>query len=528
MSWATVIYSMTASACLTVAVIYGFIWSRQRDEWAYILFAIASMGTAILAWQDLLLNFAQTTAQFGSVALWSSLSFWIITLSLAGFVRFYLRAGRMWLLWTVFGLRTFSLPLTLLAHENFYYRKISSLSHLPNLDETAASLAHGLANPWSSVGQLSVLALVIFVVDAAITAWRRGDRRAALSVGGSVVFFVSGATAQAAFIVWGDAPWPSTPSLFFLGMILAMGYQLGGEALRAAQLSRDLRASEKRIALEDQAHRSEVAHLLRVTSLGELSSALAHELSQPLAAILNNAQAAEMLLTRSKIDSDEIGHILHDIISDDKRAAKVIFRLRTLLKRGEFQPVALDANGLIQEVLELMHCELMARHVRVVKDFGSGLPSIRGDSVELQQVMINLVLNAADAMAQTAENMRTLTIQSTQVEGNKVLISVTDTGCGIPRGREETIFEPYHTTKPRGLGLGLSLSRSIVAAHGGRLWAENQPQQGARFQFTVPDWHSDNQAPSQFDEVEYSHPAGKSQSSRKPVARQCANQLEST
>ena len=515
MSWVTIIFSMTASACLTVALIYGFIWWRQRDEWAYLLFAIASMGTAILAWQDLLLNFAQTTAEFRSIGLWSNVSFSLVVLSLAGFVRLYLRAGRMWLLWSVFSLRTASLPFNFLSDENFYYRKIPSLGQLPSLDETVSSIAHGVANPWLLVGQLSVLALVIFVLDAAITAWRRGDRRAALSVGGSVVFFVSAATAQAAFIAWGNIPWPSTPSLFSLGIILAMGYELGGEALRAAQLTRDLRASEKRIALEAQAHRSEVAHLLRVASLGELSSALAHELSQPLAAILNNAQAAEILLARNEIDSDEIGHILHDIVTDDKRAADVIFRLRTLLRRGEFQPLALEANGLIQEVLELVRYELMARHVRVVTHFTAGLPAIRGDRVELQQVLINLILNAADAMSQTAEDKRTLTIESTQLEGNQVHISVADTGCGIPAGREEKIFEPYHTTKPRGLGLGLSLSRSIVVAHGGRLWAEGRAQRGATFHFTVPEWQSDFQAAtSRFRAFDYSHSADNPQSSQ--------------
>jgi signal transduction histidine kinase len=523
MSWITVVFSMTASACLTVAFIYGFFWWRQPEKWAYLLFALASMGTAALAWQDLMLNFAQTSAEFGSVALWSQLSFWMIVLSLAGFVRLYLRAGRMWLLWTVVALRTLSLPLNFLTHDNFYYRKVSSLGPFPIIDEAVSSIAHGVAKPWLLVGQLSVLALVIFVVDAAITAWRRGDRRAALGVGVSVVFFVSAATAQAAFIVWGDAPWPSTPSLFSLGIILAMGYELGGEALRAAQLTRDLRASEQRMALEAQAHRSEIAHVLRVASLGELSSALAHELSQPLASILNNAQAAEILLARGEIDCEEIGQILHDIVSDDKRAAKVIVRLRALLKRGEFQPRALEANDLIQEVLELVHYELMARQVRVVTDLGAGLRSIRGDHVELQQVMINLIQNAIDAMSQTAENMRTLTIRSTQAVGNQVLISVADTGSGIPSGGEERIFEPYHTTKPRGLGLGLSLSRSIVVAHGGWLWAENQAPHGAAFHFTVPEWQSDFQAaPARFHAVKHWHAGENPRSNQQSIGRQLA------
>jgi C4-dicarboxylate-specific signal transduction histidine kinase len=424
---------------------------------------------------------------------------------LAGFVRLYLRAGRMWLLWTVFGLQTLALALNFLTRENLNYREISNLRHLPIFDETVSSIARGMPNPWLIVGQLSVWALVIFVADAAITVWRRGDRRAALNVGGSIVFSLSAATAQTAFIVWGNVQWHSTPSLFSLGIILAMGYEVGGEALRAAQLTRDLRASEQRIALEAQAHRSEIAHLLRVASLGELSSALAHELAQPLAAILNNAQAAEILLARDEIDFDEIGQILQDIVTDDKRAAKVIVRLRVLLKRGEFQPQALEANDLIQEVLELVHYELMTRQVRVVTDFSGELRSIRGDHVELQQVLINLILNAVDAMSQTTENMRTLTIRSTQVHGEQVRISVADTGGGIPSGREEEIFEPYHTTKSGGLGLGLSLSRTIVIAHGGRLWAENQAPHGATFHFTVPEWQSDFQrAPSWSHAVEHS------------------------
>jgi signal transduction histidine kinase len=344
-----------------------------------------------------------------------------------------------------------------------------------------------------AIAYLSVCALLIFVTDAAITAWRRGDRAAALSVGSSVVIFVSAAAVQTAFIIWGHAQWPSTPSLFYLGIIFAMGYELGGDALRATVLTRELHASQQRVALEAQAHRSEVAHLLRVSNLGDLSSAMAHELSQPLAAILSNAQAAEILLVRNEIDSDQISHILHDIVTDDKRAADVISRLRALLKRGEFQPAALKTNDLIRDVLGLVHYELMARHVRAVTDLTAGLPEIRGDSVELQQVLINLILNAVDAMSETPENARLLTIQSKQVAGNQVLISVADTGCGIPAGAEEKIFEPYHTTKPRGLGLGLSLSRSIVAAHGGRLWAENLVPRGAMFQFTVPEWHCDLQ-----------------------------------
>jgi len=211
-------------------------------------------------------------------------------------------------------------------------------------------------------------------------------------------------------------------------------------------------------------------------------------LKQPLSAILSNAQAAQLFLARENCDLNEIRDILRDIVADNRRAADVIDRLRTLMRKGEFEPQPLAANELIRDVLRLMNHDLTAREVRVVTDLGGGLPSIRGDRVQLQQVLINLILNAEDAMSQPARSARTLTVRSGRVAGSAVQISVADTGSGIPTGDEETIFQSYHTTKPHGLGLGLSLSRSIVIAHGGRLWAENQASGGAAFHCTIPEW----------------------------------------
>jgi C4-dicarboxylate-specific signal transduction histidine kinase len=150
----------------------------------------------------------------------------------------------------------------------------------------------------------------------------------------------------------------------------------------------------------------------------------------------------------------------------------------------------LEANDLVREVLKLMHHDLTARAVQVVTEFAANLPPIRGDRVQLQQVLINLILNAGDAMSQATGNARTLTLRSSRAEDNAVEIAVADTGCGIAPGCEEKLFEPYHTTKAHGLGLGLSLSRSIVRAHGGRLWAENRATGGATFRCTIPEWQA--------------------------------------
>jgi two-component system, LuxR family, sensor kinase FixL len=590
---------MTASAYLTTASICAFIWWRQRDAWGHLLFALAALGAAALAACEVAEMLASTPAQFSSAIRWGQLSAWLVIVPLAGFARLYLRAGRTWLLWSVCVLRTVSLFLNFRPGQTLNYREITSLRHISFLGESV-SIAQGVPNPWMLIGQLSLLALLIFVADAALAVWRRGERRLALIVGGSIVSFLLAGSIQSALIFWGYVEWPLTSSLFYVGIIAAMGYELGGEALRATQLARSLRTSEQQVTLaaeaahlgfwfresardefwasdqwralfgfttserlhldnflkrlhpddremtrqtlanayqsksyqmeyrvllpdgqmrwiasqgrvelnddglparlqgisldithrkqadmDAQAHRSEVAHLLRVASVGELSSALAHELKQPLSAILSNAQAAQLFLARDRCDLEEIRNILRDIVMDNERAGEVINRLHALLKKGEFRPQTLAVNELIEEVLKLMNHELRARAVRVVRELGADLPSIRVDRVQLQQVLINLILNAGDAMERVAGNARTLTLRSCQTEAFAVRISVVDTGGGIPPGGEEKIFEPYYTTKSQGLGLGLSLSRSIVLAHEGRLWAENH-EGGAAFHVTIP------------------------------------------
>jgi PAS domain S-box-containing protein len=245
--------------------------------------------------------------------------------------------------------------------------------------------------------------------------------------------------------------------------------------------------SRKLAELEAQAHRNEAAHLLRVASLGELSSALAHELKQPLTAILSNAQAAQILLARDNVDLQEVRNIIGDIVADDKRAGEVIDRLHALVKRREFQPQPMEVNQLIRDVLHMMNYELTSRSVQVVSELAACALPIRGDRVQLQQVLINLILNAVDSMSQPPKNNRTLTLRSQRMARNIIQISLADTGHGIAPGDEETIFESYYTTKPGGLGLGLSLSRSILNAHGGNLWADNHGSNGATFHFTIPE-----------------------------------------
>jgi C4-dicarboxylate-specific signal transduction histidine kinase len=237
--------------------------------------------------------------------------------------------------------------------------------------------------------------------------------------------------------------------------------------------------------LELQKQRLQLAHLTRVAIVGQLSGALAHELTQPLTAILSNAQAGQRLLGTSRPDGREIRLIFDDIVKNDKRAGEVIGRLREMLKRGELQIQRLDLEQLIREMLTLARGELAARHVETDIEIESGLPMVKGDRVQLQQVLLNLLMNAAEAMLVIPPRERRVRI-SVARRGTGVCTSVSDCGPGIPSHQLETIFDAFYTTKDTGLGLGLSICRSIVTAHGGRLWATNNVPRGSAFHFTVP------------------------------------------
>lgn len=240
----------------------------------------------------------------------------------------------------------------------------------------------------------------------------------------------------------------------------------------------------KRAEMDAAIQSRELAHLSRVTTLGELSGALAHELRQPLAAILINAQAARRLLSRDPVDLAELRAALDDIIANDRRAGTVIERLRDLLKKGDGTFETLDLNDVVRDVLALTNSDLLARRVSVTTSLTSTLP-VRGDRVQLQQVLLNLILNACESMSATAIDERLLTV-TTETENGFASMSVADRGVGIPDDQLTAVFEPFVTFRERGLGLGLAISRSIVVAHGGQIVAENNTDRGATFRCMLP------------------------------------------
>jgi signal transduction histidine kinase len=249
-----------------------------------------------------------------------------------------------------------------------------------------------------------------------------------------------------------------------------------------------LLAQRRRRRLAEQAEQAQRAALMRAARLaiaGELTGAIAHEINQPLSAILSNAEAAELMLAAEPPQIDEVRHILADIRSDDLRASEVIRHLRSLMARHAPEMEPLDFNALAADVLRLLAHEASRRGVALDTDFGE-LPPVYGNRVQLQQALLNLILNGMDAMADTPEVQRRITVRTVANGSGGVEVAVSDAGHGIPTELSPNIFDSFTSSKRDGMGLGLSITRSIVEAHGGKIRAENNPDMGATFRFTLP------------------------------------------
>ena len=270
---------------------------------------------------------------------------------------------------------------------------------------------------------------------------------------------------------------------------------VGAERARSGELMQQLglfaevfanALSRKQGELEARRLRQELTHIGRVSAMGELTASLAHELNQPLTAILSNAQAAQRLLDADGVNFHVIREILNDIVDDDKRAGAVIHRLRLLLKKGDLEFVSLHLNEIVSEVAWLVRSDVVIRHVSMSLELDTDLPRVRGDRVQLQQVVLNLVLNSLDAVRERAAEDRTLVIRTTKDGGPAVVVAVEDSGIGIDEKDTERMFEPLYTTKHDGLGMGLAIVRTIINAHGGQLGAASNIHGGATFHFTLP------------------------------------------
>jgi len=268
---------------------------------------------------------------------------------------------------------------------------------------------------------------------------------------------------------------------WFALSVVPLGRSGGGAVIAHTDIT-----ERKRAEMEAQRSRQELAHCTRVSTIGAMTTSLAHELNQPLAGILANAQAARRFLHTTPPAFDEFRDILVDIIEDVKRAAEVIQHLRDLLQKNEFQYVVLDLNELCRGVAKLVSSDAVIRNITIMLDVDPEPTIVHGDHVQLQQVVLNLLLNAMEAIAEGTEGDRLIVVRTRNLETKTVHVSVQDTGPGLPDGTQELVFEPFYTRKPAGLGMGLSIVRLIIEAHGGVIGVTNNPTGGATFSFTLP------------------------------------------
>jgi len=607
MSWITAIWSMVSSVCLTLALIHFYIWVRDRRRYEYLLFSVSALAAALTGIFELFTLKAQSLEQYDWAMYWGQIPEAVLRVSMAWFIGVYFRVGRRWLLIAIAALWILLLLLNFSSSHSIEFRQITELYKDATFLSDTFAQAVGEPNSWKYLGDAASGLTVFFVMDAAVTLWRRGSRSRATIVGGTALFLLF----EGIYTPLVDAGLVRTPYMVnscFLPIVLAMSYRLGSDVLRAAELARELRASEavsheregrfrvladtvpvmvwmsdvdrlcsffnkpwleftgrsmeqelgngwlqgvhtedlqqcintyvssfnarqpftmeyrlrradgeyhwvmdngiprytsegefvgyigscidvterRQTELEVARQRSELADLSRMTLLDELSGSLAHELNQPLGAICTNTEAAEILLKKHPRNVGELGAILEDIRQDGWRAGEVVRRLRLLLKKGEVQFQPLDVNEVVKSSLNLIRSDLVNRNVALNTQFALHLPAVNGDDVQLQEVLLNLVRNGCDAMADVEVVRRRLLVRTELAEGEEVRVFVVDRGCGIPPEKMERIFEPFFTTKKNGMGLGLGISLAIVSAHGGRLSAANNKEGGASFQFTLP------------------------------------------
>lgn len=569
---------------------------------ASLMFCIMAAATAGMAGCELWTMQQTDMAAYTHALQWYNLMRWMVTLALVGFIHFYLGSGRPWLEWTVCGLRTLSLLVNFIFSPMVYYTSIEELVRIKFLG-TEVTVVEGIPSPLSIIGQISLLVLAAYLVDATWRSTKVQHRPGGIRVGLSAVFFVLALSLQMMFALWGFIDMPIVASLFFTGILIVMGIELSEDMLRSARLAEDLKVreqellserkltdaifesapgmlylqsadgsmvrwnsqhervtgysndetsrmkiedfcaeverntltearsmalaqgghevefdltrrdgrmarhffrmvpvevagaphlvgigidvtSQRALAAETERQREQMAHIARVASVSELSSSLAHEINQPLAIILSNAQAAQRLMAREHPDMNELREILEDIVNADIRAADVIKRLRSILRQGRPALETVSPHALFDQALSMAQPDLKSGSVQVFRRHSKKLPLIQADRIPVEQVLLNLIKNACEAMENNGAREKTLSLSCVD-EGGWLRFSVRDNGHGLGEDGDK-IFEAFHTTKPKGLGLGLTICQTIIRAHGGNLWSEKNKSHGATFHFQLP------------------------------------------
>jgi signal transduction histidine kinase len=477
MGLVTLVWSMGAAAALTMAVVCGLAWSGERREPGRLVFLLIALGVVAGMRCEVGMMHAATPGEFAQWLRWYHPPVFCVILGYVLLVRLYLGTGRRPLAWTIVSLRLAILVINFLVYPNFNWREIDSLRHVSFLGEQVA-VPGDIVVRWQWLSTASLLLMAVYVADACIERLRQAqpDSRRRVLI---VVFAL--AAPMLAVIPWTQAPLlgldhvPLVASPWFLFTLLAMAFELRREVMIGARTRQEV------LGL-----RGELAHVGRVTTLGQLASALAHELAQPLADLSMNIETAMICLGSKNPDLAELRTIVTEASRSDVRAVAILARMRALINRRSFELQPLALPEVVKEVFSLVRSEAMTRNVALDCILHPGLPFVAGDRVHISQVLLNLIINAMDAMQSRSIDARRVVVEARTMPAGTVDVAVRDSGTGIPNESIEKVFDPFFTTKPGGMGMGLAVSRTIVEAHGGRIWAERGAEgTGATFRFTL-------------------------------------------
>ncbi len=467
-------WSMIASACFMLGLIQAFLWWHSRSEPVYPLTMIMAFSAAAATVLEMNLATSPDVSRHEALHVWLNLAVALVLVPMVWSIQAYLPLARRWMAILITVLWVVGVAINFLLPGNLTYSEVTAIEQHETLWGESYFSAQGTINGWKWLADITVLLIPIFAIDAA---WRgRHLRRARHGwvIAGGMVLFVAIAGTQAILVDAGLYDAPFVISLSFLFVVFALTWVLARDAVQATELREEVIQAQR-----------ETERLMRANLMGEVAATLAHELNQPLAAILGNAQAAQKFLAKPETDLDEIREILADIVRDDKRARDIITNLRKLL-RGDEQ---IDQNGGIEaatrEILDFMAPELDRHDIRVEFRTEGKLPNVCIGNVAIQQVVMNLVLNAKRAIQDGDALRRDIRVRVLESRGGAEIV-VRDFGPGIAEEVRETLFEPFATTKMGSLGMGLAICRRIVENQGGRLTAENANGGGARFRAWLP------------------------------------------
>jgi signal transduction histidine kinase len=479
MDTVTFLWSLSAAFALMLAMVATLAWlSEPRNRIALVL-GVVGLAAAASAYIELRMMHSATPAEYGHWLRWYNLSVYCALGGLLAFVHYYLGTGRIWLLSGIVLARSVLVIVNFCVFPNINFREILTLDHVSILGVQVSTVGAAVIRSWQWVAVGTMLLLIVYLLDA--VAQRRkshlaDSRGKALVVGLGIAAPMICTAGTIHMVVFGALHIPvfDIPSL--LGALCVAVYEL-----------RRAVVAGRRARIEISELRTQLTHLGRLSLMGQLTATLVHELAQPLTASVTNSEVALLKLRAAKPDLPELRDILADIRSCDARSADLIGRMRQFFRRRTLEMQRINLGDVVQDVASLVRSQVTSRKISLDLRVQPELPSVSGDRVHLTQVLLNLVMNGIEAVQSRPLGGRRIVIDAQAHAGTReVEMSVRDSGPGIPPGVADKVFQPFFTTKHDGMGMGLALSRSIIEAHGGRLWSESASHNGgAAFCFTL-------------------------------------------